>query len=471
MEKETETEREKERETEKETRGKRRGTEKETETKREKRGRQRRRRRQRGKRRGRQRRRRRQRGRRRRDGDREETEKKTEKETEKKTEKMAERPALAGDVGLQDVLRGRGTDGDQRTKSNMIRVFISSTFSDMSSERKALLDNAYPEVLAFCRSRGLVFEVVDLRWGIRSVPSGDHEGLLGNRYGERTLPRRVPETLFQLLLSKLSKNREGAALLTRWFLRDDNAVPPAYVLQPITAHRPPDAAAALGWRDAETTLLQLLRSAATAGGGVTAEQKQELLTSGRTGSYGGDIKHGESKICFGKNIPRQRARDGPRRLARLLDLGGGAGGVLDAEARRLLGALREGLLGKLCCAIWESTNVHHGPLVVHGAAGAGKTALLCRLAAEVRGVLVAGATVVVRLLAARHPHRPDVHQVSRRGGTLLIVLDAVDHLSDRHVAHKLRWLPAVLPPNVHLLVSMDTDSEAFANMRLNCNNL
>lgn len=31
--------------------------------------------------------------------------------------------------------------------------------SDMSSERKALLDQAYPELLTFCRSLGLVFEV------------------------------------------------------------------------------------------------------------------------------------------------------------------------------------------------------------------------------------------------------------------------------------------------------------------------
>ena len=45
---------------------------------------------------------------------------------------MAARPAAAGGdvVSLQDVLRGR-TDGAQRTKSssNMIRVFISSTFT------------------------------------------------------------------------------------------------------------------------------------------------------------------------------------------------------------------------------------------------------------------------------------------------------------------------------------------------------
>ncbi|XP_039667435.1 NACHT domain- and WD repeat-containing protein 1 [Perca fluviatilis] len=504
---------------------------------------------------------------------------------------MSERPASAGDVGLQDVPRGRGKDGDQRTKSNMIRVFISSTFTDMSSERKALLEKAYPEVLAFCRSLGLVFEA-----------------LLGNRYGERCLPRRVPEKQFELLLSKLSKNRDGAALLTRWFLRDDNAVPPSYVLQPIACGDPgPESEPR---RDTETTLLQLLRTAANAAaaGELTAEQKQALLTSVLERELelglladGGD----RSALLFVREIPRQRARDGPKRFARFLDLS--AGGVLDADAQRLLAALRsrllaaptpglnlhsvelckggvdpkrrehatyldavcqqfvsqmkagiaaatdgkrgktwgsiadgkkeisdgvraetgrhtpmttgvhhgvrgrEGLLGKLCCAMWESTNVQHGPLVVHGAPGAGKTALLCRLAAELRGVLGAGAAVVIRLLAARHPHRPDIHhvlrsiclhicqaagmappsftlytniyiyiythyrdvllEVSRRGNPLLVVLDAVDQLSDRHHAHRLRWLPAVLPPNVHLVVSMDTDSEAFANVRLRLKNL
>ncbi|KAF3835778.1 hypothetical protein F7725_028336, partial [Dissostichus mawsoni] len=85
-------------------------------------------------------------------------------------------PLCKHSAEFKDVLRGR-SDGAQRNRSssNMVRVFISSTFTDMSIERKALLEKAYPEVLAFCRSLGLVFEVVDLRWGIRSVPSGDHE--------------------------------------------------------------------------------------------------------------------------------------------------------------------------------------------------------------------------------------------------------------------------------------------------------
>ncbi|GCB81762.1 hypothetical protein scyTo_0023309 [Scyliorhinus torazame] len=44
-------------------------------------------------------------------------------------------------------------------RSNVVRVFISSTFADMSMERDALLDKAFPDVQAFCQKLGLVFEV------------------------------------------------------------------------------------------------------------------------------------------------------------------------------------------------------------------------------------------------------------------------------------------------------------------------
>ncbi|KAM3619409.1 uncharacterized protein V6R79_007732 [Siganus canaliculatus] len=512
----------------------------------------------------------------------------------------------------------------------------------MSSERKALLERAFPEVLAFCRSQGLVFEVVDLRWGIRNITSGDHEAcdiflqeirscqrisagpafiaLLGNRYGHRALPRLIPEKPFEALLSKLSRNPEGIKRLNQWYLKDNNAVPPAYVLQPITAHfphycdlRPENVPQrddnVLSWRFTETQLLQLLRSAATdaeADGDITAEQKQQFYTSVTEQEFEHGLQKNssdQSALLFVREIPRQKVRDGPKRLAKYMDLT--ADGMLDAEAQGLLTGLksrlyassqkilnlhcvelskgsidpkrkehaqyldsvceqfvsqmkarigaagdssvdgrrrriwgsieeekegisdwvveevgrhaaissalcrgicgREGLLGKLCCAMWESTNVQHSPLVVHGGAGMGKTALLCKLAQEMRSVLEVGAVVVIRLLSARHPERLDVDhvlrsvclqislacglapplplttsshlellrffrniltEVSQRGSTLLIILDALDQLSDQHHAHKLRWLPSSIPPNIHLVVSMDTNSEAFANMRL-----
>ncbi|XP_068599724.1 NACHT domain- and WD repeat-containing protein 1 [Brachionichthys hirsutus] len=518
----------------------------------------------------------------------------------------------------------------------------------MSSERKALQDKAYPEVLAHCRRLGFTFEALDLRWGVRGVPSGDHEAgelflqeiqncrrtsagpdfvwawsatkplllwapkaLLGNRYGHRALPRLVPEKQFEALLSKLAGSPDGAEQLERWFLKDSNAVPPTYVLQPITAHfpfygdlrlesRPQRDDHVLGWRRTETQLLQLLRAAATdaeAAGDITAEQKHRFYASVteqelELGLWAGDAQ--PSALVFVRETPRQRAGGGAKRLARFVDVT--AEGPLDAEAQGLLSGLksrlygstqdnlnrhcvelskggvdpkrrdhahyldsvcqqfvshmkarvgaaaerrgnvwgsveelsdwagggagthavtsaklcrgvsgREGLLGKLCFAVWEATQVDHAPLVVHGAAGMGKTTVLCKLAQEMRGVVGAGPAVVIRLLSIGHPQRPDIEHVlrgvclhvcvacglappsplmagghaellrffqnvlaaaSQRGNTLLVILDGLDRLSARRRAHELRWLPTSTPPHVHLVVSMDTDSQAFASMRL-----
>ncbi|XP_035987690.1 NACHT domain- and WD repeat-containing protein 1 isoform X2 [Fundulus heteroclitus] len=574
-------------------------------------------------------------------------------EQEAQSEKMA---GGAAPGGLQDLLTGRST-GAQRMRSNMIRVFVSSALTDMSSERKALLEKAYPEVQTFCRSLGLVFEVVDLSWGMRNVPCGDHEawevslqeiqtcrrisagpafvGLLGNRYGHRELPRLIPEKQFEVLLSKMVKNPDGVKKLQEWFLKDSNSVPPTYVLQPITT---PETGRLhdndlLSWRLTESQLLQLLRSAAAeaeAAGDISAEQKQVLCSSGESwtrppcpsaswwrrpkASASGSVTEREflegfrkddgepTALLFVRESPRQKTRDGAKRLAKFKDIS--VDGLLDMEAEELLSGLksrlyatskkvlnlhcvelskggvdpkrkehaqyldavcqqfvsqltarvgaaagpaeagrrrtawgssekeeeecdwvveevrrhsataaelskglhgRDGLLGKICLTLWESSAARHGPLVVHGAAGMGKTTLLCRLAQEMRGVLEAGAVLVVRLLAAGHPHRPDVshllhsvclqvclacrlppppllavsshlemrlffqkmlEDVSQQGNTLLVVLDSLEQLADRHQAYKLRWLPTDVPPNVHLLVSLDSASEAFAHLRL-----
>ena len=187
--------------------------------------------------------------------------------------------------------------------------------------------------------------------------------------------------------------------------------------------------------------------------------------------------------------------------------GGGPSGLLEELSRtaqrgaRLSQELcgREGLLGRLSLALWEASAGPHHPLVLHGAPGAGKTALLCRLARELLGVLGPGAVVALRLLAPRRgprlavgallhslalqvslafdlpppaaPPGPQVEQVrsfqrllaavSRRGDSLVLVLDGVDPLS----AEDLHWLPTTLPPNVHLLLSTATAAPALGALR------
>lgn len=55
-----------------------------------------------------------------------------------------------------------------------LRIFVSSTFQDMTEERNILVSRVFPRVQAYCRARHIEFIGVDLRWGIT-----DEQGLAG----------------------------------------------------------------------------------------------------------------------------------------------------------------------------------------------------------------------------------------------------------------------------------------------------
>ena len=48
----------------------------------------------------------------------------------------------------------------------MIKIFISSTFSDMHSERDIIQKKVLPSLRHFARKMGHDVSIVDLRWGI-----------------------------------------------------------------------------------------------------------------------------------------------------------------------------------------------------------------------------------------------------------------------------------------------------------------
>ncbi|MGE3802379.1 MAG: tetratricopeptide repeat protein [Candidatus Kapaibacterium sp.] len=52
------------------------------------------------------------------------------------------------------------------SKTNELRLFISSTFRDLGEEREHLVKKIFPEIRALCRERGVTFTDVDLRWGL-----------------------------------------------------------------------------------------------------------------------------------------------------------------------------------------------------------------------------------------------------------------------------------------------------------------
>ncbi|XP_055453303.1 NACHT domain- and WD repeat-containing protein 1 isoform X1 [Psammomys obesus] len=147
---------------------------------------------------------------------------------------------------------------------------------DMDAEREALECMAYPEVQSFCQKHGLTFEVVDLRWGIRNTQATDHlttelcleeldrcqktsigpafVALLGDQYGPCPVPARIEEKEWDVLRAQLTSRPEDLELVARYFRRDDNTIPPTYVLQP------PGSMEARG--PEEATLTSILRAGA-----------------------------------------------------------------------------------------------------------------------------------------------------------------------------------------------------------------
>jgi len=138
------------------------------------------------------------------------------------------------------------------------RVFVSSTFSDLKAERNALQQETFPKLREYCRQRGARFQAIDLRWGVSQEAALDQQTmnicfaelarcqelspkpnfivLLGQRYGWRPLPTRIPADVFEKVRDWLTTdgtdNTEAMGLLGDWYRLDENADPSEYVLLP-----------------------------------------------------------------------------------------------------------------------------------------------------------------------------------------------------------------------------------------------
>ena len=146
--------------------------------------------------------------------------------------------------------------------SRVFRIFVSSTFADLKAERNALQREVYPKLQALCAGHGARFQAIDLRWGVSDEAGLDQQTmkiclaeiarcqattrrpnfmiLLGDRYGWRPAPAEIPAAEFAQIHEQIAAAAGGGdrsaaddlALLDQWYVRDDNAVPPAYMLQP-----------------------------------------------------------------------------------------------------------------------------------------------------------------------------------------------------------------------------------------------
>ncbi len=69
-----------------------------------------------------------------------------------------------------------------------IRVFISSTFRDMNSEREELIKRVFPLLRKKCENRGVIWGDVDLRWGITEEQKSRRQGVADLPCRNTTLP-------------------------------------------------------------------------------------------------------------------------------------------------------------------------------------------------------------------------------------------------------------------------------------------
>ncbi|KAL4232336.1 hypothetical protein ACF0H5_009907 [Mactra antiquata] len=143
--------------------------------------------------------------------------------------------------------------------SKVVRIFTSSTFTDTKQERNMLMKYAYPRIKEHCRKIGYEFQVVDMRWGVRDEATDDHMGtelclkelrlcqqlstgpnfvsLLSHKYGYTAFPRLIDAEEFEKIFDNI-KDQDVKDLFQKWYTRDDNYVPPTYILASISTHIP-----------------------------------------------------------------------------------------------------------------------------------------------------------------------------------------------------------------------------------------
>jgi WD40 repeat protein len=469
----------------------------------------------------------------------------------------------------------------------IFRVFVSSTFSDLKVERDVLQREVFPRLRELCLQRGCRFQAIDLRWGVSEEASLDQQTmkicltelkrcqevtprpnfvvLLGDRYGWRPLPYEIPAGEFKEILSRVSLEDRELLLWQEnqpidkkgWYRRDDNAVPPVYVLQP----RAGGFRELHAWEPVEQKLRAILMAAIE---GIElppeARQKYETSATHQEILYGAlnpqVLDAHEHVFCFFRSIANvpldEAARD-------FIDMD--KEGLPDREAQERLSALKKELaaqlpgnihtyqarwtgngittnhIDQLCCDVYQALarvieaqigkiaaeddvtrerKAHHAfgqdrarhflgrgdilttiqnyllgkdrqPLAVWGESGSGKSALLAEAACLVqkqhpKAVVVQrfiGATpassdirlllqslcreisrayrakednlpVEFRKLEEEFPRRLALAKPDR---PLILILDALDQLSEAEQARRLYWLPGTLPVHVRLIVS------------------
>jgi hypothetical protein len=386
-----------------------------------------------------------------------------------------------------------------------IRVFISSTFQDMHSERDFLVRLVFPELRERCAARQLHLVDVDLRWGVTEEEAQQGKvlaicleevercrpffiGILGQRYGRVTQKYDVPDepqydwvrqfqpghstTAMEIYHGVL--NNRAAPMRAFFYFRD-----PAFLSDVPEAFRsdflPESTESAQQLRQlkdeirAQCQVFENYPCRYAAAGKdsnvmltdleALGERVLEDLWSAIEQEYRGDLNPPDD-LAIERSYHER---------------------FMDRHSQHFIG--RRGLLNELTeYADWD----YRIPLTVTGVSGCGKSALLAAFAREYTANhpstfvlshfigVSPGSTDIRRTLLrmcremARHFNITDeipqdyyeLRQAFAKfldkatsSGKLLLILDALNQLDKGHYARTLDWLPLALPRGLRFIVS------------------
>jgi telomerase protein component 1 len=387
-----------------------------------------------------------------------------------------------------------------------VRVFISSTFRDMHAERDYLVRFVFPELRERCAKRQLLLVDVDLRWGVTEAEAEQGKvleicldeiercrpffvGLLGERYGWVPPKYETPDEMRFDWINELEPGHSITALeIYHGVLRD-----PGMAMRAFFYFRDPAFISDLS-EDQRIAFLPENPQATE----KLNRLKQDIRQRGfpvfenYPCTYGGVDTQGKAILAglemFGQRVledlwsaisqeyPEEATRPDELAIERAYHEA-----FVEGRCRRFVG--RRDLLAQIAAyADGELT----APLVVVGAPGCGKSAVLANFArsyAEAHedvfvlshfiGVSPGSADIrrtllrLCRELARRFvitDEIPEEYEELREAfpqfleqaatrGKVVLLLDALNQLDETHHAHTLNWLPQALPHELRLIVS------------------
>lgn len=357
------------------------------------------------------------------------------------------------------------------------RVFVSSTFRDMHAEREVLAKRVFPRLRKICDQRGIAWGDVDLRWGVTDEQKAEglalplcldeidrctcFIGILGERYGW------VPETIPQ----DFTRNRP-------WLVsKPDCSITEYEILHALAQPR------------LSGNLLFYFRSIAD----PPAEQHEPQESSPKLAELKAHIasvvrthRDYSDPLAFGNQV-----LDDVIALIDKLVPEGKTAEPLDrelidhaafAESRTHIHITHQGHMKTLD----EHARSNGPPLVLIGESGVGKSALLANWAVRHRAqnpkdhlvMHFVGASqysaewdAMLRRLISELSRQLDIEvkipdgldelrsafartlSMAAMKGRVILIIDALNQLTDLDGAPDLVWLPKSIPANVRLFVS------------------